>query len=132
MILGVGTDVMKISRLLADNLRDGDPFQQKVFTQREIAQAKQRQEPLRYYATRFAGKEAVFKALQISPDRVRLNEIEILDDENGVPHCQLRGMLAEKSRLFGGGKVHISLSLEEEIVVAFAVMESEGTHHAID
>lgn len=123
MILGVGTDLLDMRRLSPESLRNGDPFLRRAFTEREIAQAGTRPEPLRYYATRFAGKEAVFKSLRTSSEGADLGEIEILDDENGAPRCTLHGGML--NRAGPGAKIHVSLSWDGEWALAFAVFESE-------
>ena len=129
MVLGIGTDILHISRLHPAFLRGDDPFRRRVFTEREIAQAQARAEPLHYYATRFAGKEAVFKTLQMSPERVDFREIEILDDGNGVPLCRLYGALLAQAQQRGRGpaQVHISLSWETDTALAFALLERIDT-----
>ena len=125
MILGVGTDILDMRRLSPAFLRPGDPFFRRAFTPAEIAQGQARPEPLKYFATRFAGKEAVFKSLRTSPDGADLGEIEILDDEEtGAPRCALHGELLRRA---GGGAVHISLSWDGELAVAFAVLEATET-----
>ena len=124
MILGVGTDILDMRRLSPSSLAPGDPFLRRAFTEREIAQAQARPHPLKYYATRFAGKEAVFKALGTAPDWVRRGtEIEILDDCNGAPHCSLSGAAGAWAEKRGAKAVHISLSWDGELAVACAVLE---------
>ncbi len=124
MVLGIGTDILDIRRLFPDFLQPDDPFLRSAFTPREIAQAGTRPEPLKYYGTRFAGKEAVFKTLGASPDLVRrLADIEILDDENGAPRCVLSGAVGAWAAERGAETVHISLSWDGDLAVAFAVLE---------
>ena len=124
MVLGIGTDILDMRRLSPDFLQDGDPFLRSTFTPGEIAQAQSRPEPLKYYGTRFAGKEAVFKTLGASPDLVRRGaEIEILDDGNGAPYCALSGAAGARAAALGGRRVHVSLSWDGDLAVAFAVLE---------
>ena len=123
MIVGIGTDILKIGNLHPEYLKDGDPFLKMTFSPKEIDAARKRQNPIYYFATRFAGKEAVFKTLGISPEHVKLAEIEILNDENGVPRVQLYGNLLEEAEKKGIQTIFISLSYEEEYAAAFAVAE---------
>ena len=73
--------------------------------------------------TRFAGKEAVFKTFGAHPDSIRLDEIEILGDENGAPKVTLHGRARRMAEAMGASHVHISLSYDLPFVIAFAVME---------
>ncbi|MBR1658940.1 MAG: holo-ACP synthase, partial [Oscillospiraceae bacterium] len=100
-----------------------DPFVRRIFTPREIAQAESAADPRDSYARRFAGKEAVFKAVRCSPDGVRGTDAEILDDGDGHPVCTLRGALARSAGEKGGTRMHVSLSREGALYVAFAVLE---------
>ncbi len=123
MIFGIGTDILRIERIRAACADPQDPFLVRTFTEAERKAAAERALPLYFYATRFAGKEAVFKALRISPDEVDLSEIEILCDENGAPFVTLHGKLRNFARERGIG-LHISLSYESEEALAFAVAET--------
>ncbi len=121
MIHGVGTDILAIARFGAPE--ENDPFIRRSFTESERAQAAQRAVPNRYYCTRFAGKEAVFKALGMDPDAARLDEIEILADGFGAPHVRLYGRMADFAEKAGITAIHVSLSWETDYAVAFAVAE---------
>lgn len=126
MIKGIGTDLLKINRLspiLEQENYIGDSFIRRTYTPAEIALAESRPVPLYCYATRFAGKEAVFKALNETGDDCRLNEIEILSEENGKPYVVLHGLakaLAEKKEI---SRILISLSYEDDFALAYALAE---------
>lgn len=122
-MIGVGTDILKISHLAGKSIEPSDAFTRKVYTAAELKEAMKREIPLYYFATRFAGKEAVFKALGMSSDDARLNDIEILNDKNGQPHVALTGSLAAAAHKRGIARVMISLSYDTEYAVAFAVAE---------
>ena len=121
MIHGVGTDILAAKRFGA--LEADDPFIRRSYTVSERAQAAARPDPNRYYLTRFAGKEAVFKALGMAPEAARLDEIEILADENGAPRVTLLGSMAAFAAGAGVTAVRVSLSWETDYAVAFAVAE---------
>lgn len=123
MIAGIGTDILYMKHLSEESLQEGDAFLQKVYSPGEIAAAGRRALPFFFYAARFAGKEAVFKCLGISPQRVLFSEIEILDDENGAPHVTLYGSLRSQAQERGIDSIHISLSYDEDYAVAYAVAE---------
>lgn len=119
-MIGVGTDILKISNLAPGSLSQGDAFLRKTYTQAEVEQAAQREVPLYYYATRFAGKEAVFKSLNLGVEYFKLGEIEILNDEKGRPFVRLFGEVAEQARRQGVGRVLVSLSYDTDYAVAYA------------
>lgn len=122
---GVGVDILKIAHLCGKCVEPSDSFARKVYTPAEMEEAQRREMPANYYATRFAGKEAVFKALNLPPDGIRLNEIEILSDEKGQPQVTLLGSIAELAARQGIRRVLISLSYDAEYAIAYAVSTEE-------
>lgn len=125
-MLGVGTDILKIAHLSGKGIDPADSFTRRVYTPAEMAEAQKREVPIHYYATRFAGKEAVFKALNLPGESIRLSEIEILNDEKGQPHVTLRGRIAELAADQGIRRVLISLSYDTDYAVAFAVSTGDA------
>ena len=124
MILGIGTDILEIGKLNPHFLTGSDPFLRRTFSAGEIREAAGRRNLLYYYATRFAGKEAVFKAFRISPENIELSEIEILNDPNGAPYVTLYGEMKDRAERMGIKRIHISLSYEDKYAVAFAAAET--------
>ena len=121
MIHGVGTDILAFSRM--GEMTEDDAFVRRCFTEKERKEIFAREDAGRCLYTRFAGKEAVFKALRMSPDAAKLDEIEILSDENGAPCVTLLGSMAETAAAAGVARVQLSLSWETEYALAFAVAE---------
>ena len=126
MIKGIGTDILAIEKLNPILKKEdylNDSFIKKTYTSLEIELAESRPLPLYCYATRFAGKEAVFKALTVTGEDLRLNEIEILSDATGKPYVVLHGnaaLLAQKKEI---SQVLISLSYEDDYAIAYAIAE---------
>lgn len=110
MILGIGVDTVEISRISHSITIPG--FINSTFTQNEINNLHGDQAT--YYATRFACKEAVFKALG-EPKDWRL--IETLNDEVGKPYVVG----------FDEYKIHISITTEAGLATAFCVVEVHNT-----
>ena len=123
MIIGIGTDILKIQRIRDIQAGSNDPFFKKIFSEKEKEQASLRPDPILYYATRFAGKEAVFKSIGIDANDVRLNEIEILGMETGQPQVTLYGNLKEIAAKKGITNFLISLSYENDYSVAFVIAQ---------
>lgn len=121
MIHGIGTDILKLDRFGTPDA--DDVFVRKCFTEKERAQVFAQEKPHCRLAARFAGKEAVFKALRMDPDRARLDEIEILSNEFGAPCVTLHGRMADYAESVHVRRVHLSLSWEADCAIAFAVAE---------
>ena len=125
MILGIGTDLMDMGRLSKESLSGEDPFAVRTFSKAELVSAGKTPDPYAYLAVRFAGKEAVFKALGRRIPHAAFNEIEILSDQNGAPFVNLYGYTKQAAMEMGVSRIHISLTYEKEYAAAFAVLEGE-------
>lgn len=122
MVVGVGTDILSMTRFLDVLDADGGSFVEKIFTAGERKQAHASADERAYLATRFSGKEAVFKCFGIHGD-IRLDEIEILDGETGQPRVSLSGEFGRIAERKGIREVHVSLSYENDYAIAFAVAQ---------
>lgn len=127
MVLGIGTDILKIDRIGGSCKESEDPFIKKVFSPQERKEAFNRDNKEVYYATRFAGKEAVFKSLSLNPNHINLSEIEILNEENGQPYVKLYGKIAEHAKERGIKEVLISLSYDTEYAIAYAIARGDAS-----
>ena len=124
MVKGVGTDILSIQRIRNILEGDSEAFIRHSFTTKEKEEASGRTSPVAYYATRFAGKEAVFKCFGIDGDEFRLTEIEILGSETEQPQVSLLGKIKEIAVKKEIKDVRISLSYETEYAVAFAIAQN--------
>ena len=68
-----------------------------------------------YYATRIAGKEAVYKALG-NKDQISIQDIEILNDDNGCPYVLIKDC-------YQCDKIHLSITTSTNLASAFCVIE---------
>jgi phosphopantetheine--protein transferase-like protein len=118
-VIGIGTDILQMTRL--DYLDEA--FLKRAYTDAERAEAAARPEPRLYYATRFAGKEAVFKCFGEVSGEIRWNEIEILSGENGKPFVTLTGACREHANALGITRIHVSLSYDGEYAMGYAIAE---------
>lgn len=125
MIYGIGTDILKISNIEASVNDLTDAFVRKIYTEKEVALITSRSIPLYSFATRFSGKEAVFKSLDLYGDDIRLNEIEILENENGQPIVFLNGNAKKLATQKNISKIHISLSYDTDYAIAYATAVCE-------
>jgi len=104
MIKGIGIDTVEIKRI-AKSI-ENKSFIEKCFTPNEIANLHG--DEATYYATRFAGKEAVFKA---SKEFKNFLEIEVLNHKDGSPYVS------------NVKNAHISITTEAGLATAICIIE---------
>ena len=78
----IGIDIIEIARIEGAINRWGGRFLQRVYTEPELRLCRKRASSL---AARFAGKEAVMKALGTGAKGISWREIEILSEPSGKP-----------------------------------------------
>lgn len=120
MIIGIGCDIVKVTRIQRLIEKVGDKFLSRIYTQKEIAMGLKlpKEKGYAYFAKRFAAKEAVSKALGTGiGEVVSFLDIEIQSAPNGKPLVILAPQrLAEL-------KVHLSLADEDDLAIAYAIAE---------
>jgi len=126
MIKGIGTDILQIQRMREIMQYSAGSFVEKVYSRKEQEQAKMRSDLVVYYATRFAGKEAVIKCFGDAAEETCLNEIEILNASSGKPEVQLLGKTQELAKSMGIDTILISLSYDGEYALAFTMATDTG------
>ena len=85
-IVGIGSDLIEISRFTEAGERHGDRFYHRLFTSEEIAYCESRGRPGEHYAARFAAKEAALKALGLGwSGGVTWLDVEVIRGEKGPP-----------------------------------------------
>lgn len=126
MVIGIGTDILHLDRLRLnpEDLAENAPFLRKTYTASERQAASERPDPISYLGTRFAGKEAVFKALGTDDAMVRLDQIEILNADSGQPQVTLSGRMKELAEAKGVTSIQLSLSYETDYAIAFAILQN--------
>ena len=103
---GLGTDVVEIRRFR--ELDRDAPFFSRVFTHDEQVYCRNYADNAPHFASTFAGKEAVIKAMN-SQKHLSVSEIEILRNSDGSPY------------------VHIEENTDVEVLVSLAHSE----HYAV-
>lgn len=92
-----------------------ETFVTRNFTDAEIQYCQAQPSPSSSFAARWAGKEAVFKALGVASKgaAAAMKDIEILPDASGVPTVTLHGDAKAAAEGKSISKVHVSLSHSE-------------------
>lgn len=119
--IGIGTDIVEINRVQQAAERRGQRFLRRIFTAGERLYCEGKKQKWQCYAARFAGKEAVLKALGTGLSGCRWTEIELVSSASGQPRVLLAGAAAGIAARAGIGEVLISLSHDGSQAVAFAV-----------
>jgi holo-[acyl-carrier protein] synthase len=121
VVLSVGVDIIRIIRIEETVDRWGDRFLRRIYTPKELAYCRGRIPEL---AARFAGKEAVSKALGTGIKGIFWSEMEILGDHRGKPTVILSGHALDRAQELGLDEWAISLSHSDDNAVAFVTASS--------
>ncbi len=125
MIVGIGTDIVRIARVEAALERHGKRFAQRLLSAEEWLEYGDDKRPARFLAKRFAAKEAAVKALGTGfREGVKLGDITVIHDRRGKPGLNFAGRTADVARELGVGERHLSLADELEYAVAFVTLLS--------
>jgi holo-[acyl-carrier protein] synthase len=111
-VIGHGIDVVQVARIEGMLAEHSERFRRRCFTAAEqaYAEAAGGRRPERY-AARFAGKEAVLKALGTGwRDGIAWTDIEIVNEPSGRPALALSGRCAEVAADLGIRRWEVSLS----------------------
>lgn len=123
-VLGVGTDVVQIPRIEGVYAKFGDRFLHKNFHDLEIREFHKLSEnkKISFLAKRFAGKEAVAKALGVGiGQHISFKDVAIINNEFGAPVVKIFGHHLEAA-VPKGFNIHIALSDDYPIALAFVVL----------
>jgi holo-[acyl-carrier protein] synthase len=115
MIVGIGVDVVDLARFEHSLVRTPQLLE-RLFTPAE------RTLPLRSLAGRFAAKEALIKAIGDSAG-VRWHDMEVVSDSLGNPSFVLHNAVARITADRGIQHLHLSMSHDAGIAIAYVVVE---------
>ena len=119
-MIRVGTDLIEIARVRR-SLERYAGFRDRCFTPAEQAYCESRPNPAESYAGRFAGKEAVGKALGLGVARAfAWREIEIVGRPK--PGVTLHGRALAWAERVAAGAIDLSMTHSRELAVAVAVV----------
>jgi holo-[acyl-carrier protein] synthase len=125
MIIGIGVDVVHVSRL--ERWKSNPGLLERYFHPQELSAALSRGPgAVLSLAARFAAKEAFGKALGTGLMGIVLKDIMVLNSHNGRPEIALRGSAGAALRKSGATKVHISLTHERDNAVAMVILEANS------
>ena len=119
--VGLGVDIVEIARM-KKILKRTPSFSTKIFSEAERAYCDSKPNPEIHYATRFAAKEAVLKALGTGfSEGIKPRDIEVTRNSKGKPSLVLSGRAKEVAESYGVIEVPLSLSYTHQDAVACAM-----------
>lgn len=127
MIVGVGSDLVHISRIEAVLERQGEAFARRILRPEEFETFCQKNNPRQqaaFLAKRFAAKEALSKALKTGIGDVSWQHILITNSASGAPEITLSEQALTVSEALGAEAIHLSLSDEKDMALAFVVLSA--------
>jgi holo-[acyl-carrier protein] synthase len=130
VIIGLGSDLCNIERIGNSLARFGERFENRVFTDIEIAKARRRPFTIAgTYAKRFAAKEAFSKAVGTGFKRgVFMKDIGVVNAPSGAPTLALTGGAALRlEEMIPAGheaRIHLTLTDDHPWAQAFVIIEA--------
>ncbi len=121
-MIGLGIDMCRISRM--QRMLENDRFLSRYFSgeEQDYVKARGRMGPDSAAAI-FAAKEAALKALGTGFAGISPQDVVILHGPSGQPYYELRGTALERMRALNGRQMHLSMTHEEDLAAAVAVLE---------
>lgn len=127
MIYGIGTDIVSLKRIIRLNKKFGLAFAQRILSPEELLEFPQAGKPVNYLAKRFAAKEAFAKAVGTGiRGVVSFRNIGVGHDALGKPELFFAPALSKWLEEQGIRGCHLSMSDEEDTVMAFVIAEKQG------
>lgn len=123
--VGLGVDVVEIARMEAI-LQRTPSFARRVFSPEECAYCDKATNRAAHYATRFAAKEAVLKALGTGfSEGIAYRDVEVCRNAKGRPIVALHGRAQEIADAMGVREIPLSISYthSEGVACALAITE---------
>ncbi|MCC5789280.1 MAG: holo-ACP synthase [Opitutales bacterium] len=122
-ILGLGNDLVEVSRVEKAIQRHGEKFLQRVFTPEEIRYAGGMKSSGKHFAARFAAKEAVSKAFRTGIGKeLNWTSVGVIHGSQGEPLVVLDALGKQLLQRLGGDEVWVSLSHTETLAQATALL----------
>lgn len=123
MVQGIGIDILEIDNI-TKSIEMSSKFIERVFTSAEIEHCNKQCRKHQHYATRFAAKEAVMKALGVGwSEGIGWKEIEILRENNSPPTVILHGTAKKIADNLSVTNILVSLSHSDHYATAMVVIE---------
>ncbi|GHM58516.1 MAG: holo-[acyl-carrier-protein] synthase [Candidatus Mesenet longicola] len=123
MLIGNGVDIVYIPRIENIWKKYKEKFLTRVYSEQEIINSykySDYQMQVRYFAKRFAAKEALVKALGIGFYGINMKDIEISNDKNGKPNITVKNNVP--NLLSKNDIIQVSLSDDGDYAIAYVII----------
>lgn len=125
MIVGMGTDIVELSRIEKTYASLSDRFAARILTPIELDAFSACVNKTAFLAKRFCIKEAAAKALGTGIGRgVSWQHMWLEHDSDGAPLLKFAGGAADRLAHIGGQRIHVSVSDERQYATATVILES--------
>ncbi len=125
MILGVGIDIIEVSRIEASYQKFGERFLNRILHPNEISYCLSHRSPGPFLAARFAAKEAISKAFGTGIGaQLGWQDMEVGRKPSGEPFVILHQAGQELLKARGARIVLLSLSHTQQHATAVAILEA--------
>lgn len=115
----IGFDLQDVKRI-----KDEDKLLSKIALDGELEYInKFKCEKRERVASLWSVKEAVFKALDVREGEISFKEIELCHKDSGRPYIKLHGKALARFEALGAEKIDVSISHQESVVGAVAIVE---------
>jgi holo-[acyl-carrier protein] synthase len=125
MILGIGIDIVDVRRMEGIIFRWQERFLKRIFTDLEIRYCNNKKNPAQRFATRYAAKEAYFKALYPKgTEGISFLDIEIVDEKGKRPTVNLYGQVKTHAETTSVKNTFLMISHDGNYGIANVVLEA--------
>ncbi len=125
-LIGIGIDVVEVSRIKSSLDEFGERFQTRIFTESEREYCQKQKRPELHFAGRFAAKEAIAKAFGTGIGKeIGWLDMEIIRKPSGEPDVKLTGSALKFAESKGVQQVKVSLTHAKHYAAANAVIMGE-------
>ena len=125
MIIGIGTDIVRISRVAEIYNKHPEVFPKKILSDKEIENFNKiafAPKKIAYLSKRFAAKEAFVKALGTGfRDGIGFSDIRVVNNKLGKPYIIVSDKIKQILKM--KTNIHLSIADETDIAAAFVVIE---------
>jgi len=111
--LGIGVDIIKVSKFKNKPYRSNKTFYKKIFSDSEIKYCLKYKNPALHFSGKFAIKEAIIKSIN---EKISLNKIKT-SYKNAKPIVKIENSLDKKYNFI------ISISHENDFAIAVVICE---------
>jgi holo-[acyl-carrier protein] synthase len=127
MIFGIGTDAVKLQRVERIWAERGEKFARRILLDAEYELFESHRHPVRFLGMRFAAKEAIVKAMGTGfANGMWVRDTGTVPNPLGQPQVIFSERGRRKCDELGISGGHLSLTDEDGLIIAFAVLMKAG------